>query len=53
VGLRPEDDYFEACSSAWGFYINDSLRRLIAGGRAEPDSRQTTATQGEGAHERA
>jgi hypothetical protein len=31
-GLVPGFDCFEACSSAWGFYINVSLRRLITTG---------------------
>ncbi|MGH8987273.1 MAG: SRPBCC family protein [Acidimicrobiales bacterium] len=29
VGLVPEFECFGACSNAWGFYINSSLRRLI------------------------
>jgi uncharacterized protein YndB with AHSA1/START domain len=32
LGLVPEFECFEACSSAWGFYINGSLRRLITTG---------------------
>lgn len=32
VGLVPENQCFTACSSAWSYYINGSLRRLIAGG---------------------
>lgn len=32
VGLIPAFDCFESCSDAWGFYINGSLRRLIATG---------------------
>jgi len=31
-GLVPEFDCFEACSSAWGFYVNGSLKRLITTG---------------------
>jgi hypothetical protein len=31
-GLVPRFECFEACSSAWGFYINVSLRRLITTG---------------------
>ncbi len=27
--LVPEFECFEACSSAWGFYVNGSLKRLI------------------------
>jgi len=34
-GLMPAVECFDDCSSAWGFYINGSLRNLIAGaGRA-------------------
>ena len=31
VGLVPEVECFTACSSAWGFYINGSLRSLMRG----------------------
>jgi hypothetical protein len=31
-GLTPAAECFEACSSAWAFYIGGSLRRLLAGG---------------------
>jgi len=31
-GLVPEFECFDSCSSAWGFYINGSLRRLIVTG---------------------
>jgi uncharacterized protein YndB with AHSA1/START domain len=30
VGLTPEVECYEKCSSAWGYYINTSLKRLIA-----------------------
>jgi len=30
-GLVPEGECYDACSSAWGSYINGSLRGLIAG----------------------
>lgn len=36
LGLVPESDCFDSCSSAWGFYINDSLRRLITTGEGQP-----------------
>jgi uncharacterized protein YndB with AHSA1/START domain len=36
-GLVPEFECFEACSSAWGFYVNGSLKRLIATGYGEPN----------------
>jgi uncharacterized protein YndB with AHSA1/START domain len=32
LGLVPEFECFDRCSSAWGFYINGSLRHLIATG---------------------
>ena len=28
-GLRPEVECFEACSNAWSYFVNDSLRRRI------------------------
>src|SRR6185312_9991793 len=39
VGLVPEFDCFEACSTGWTHYVGDSLRRLITTGRGKPDSR--------------
>ena len=35
VGLVPEHECFDTCSNAWGFYINNSLRRLITTGKRE------------------
>jgi uncharacterized protein YndB with AHSA1/START domain len=32
LGLVPEFECFDACSSAWGFYVNGSLKRLITTG---------------------
>ena len=37
VGLTPESECFDSCSSAWGFYINTSLRDLITTGQGEPN----------------
>lgn len=37
VGLVPAEECYVACSDAWGFYINGSLRNLIATGKGEPD----------------
>jgi hypothetical protein len=31
-GLRSDFECFETCSSAWGFFVNGSLRRLITTG---------------------
>jgi uncharacterized protein YndB with AHSA1/START domain len=36
-GLVPEFECFDACSSAWGFYINKSLHDLIVKGRGDPN----------------
>jgi hypothetical protein len=36
-GLVPEVECFGACSNAWGFYINGSLRSLITSGKGEPN----------------
>ena len=36
-GLVPEFECYEACSSAWGFYVNGSLKRLITTGEGEPN----------------
>ena len=32
VGLVPSVECFEQCSSAWGFFVNGSLKRLITTG---------------------
>jgi hypothetical protein len=37
VGLVPEGECFESCSSAWAFYINSSLRDLITKGKGAPN----------------
>jgi hypothetical protein len=37
VGLVPEYECFDSCSNAWGFYINSSLRSLIATGKGAPN----------------
>ena len=40
VGLVPEYECFDNCSSAWCFYINGSLRRLITTGAGEPNRQE-------------
>lgn len=40
LGLNPEVECFDGCSSAWGFYINTSLRNLIATGKGDPNKRE-------------
>lgn len=37
VGLVPVHECYNACSDAWGSYINGSLRSLITTGKGEPD----------------
>ena len=44
-GLVPDYQCFDACSNAWGMYINSSLRNLITGGQAQP--KQTEKAAGE------
>jgi hypothetical protein len=36
LGLVPEYECFDLCSNAWGFYIKESLRSLIATGTGQP-----------------
>jgi hypothetical protein len=37
VGLIPDFECYDACSSAWGSYVNGSLRDLITSGKGEPN----------------
>jgi hypothetical protein len=36
-GLVPDYQCFDKCSSAWGFYINDSLKSLITTDKGDPN----------------
>ncbi len=40
VGLVPEVECYEACSNAWGGYINSSLRNLITKGKGQPNPKE-------------
>jgi len=40
LGLVPEHECFNACSSAWGSYINGSLRSLITTGKGQPNPKE-------------
>jgi Activator of Hsp90 ATPase homolog 1-like protein len=40
LGLVPESECFNACSNAWGSYINVSLRSLITTGKREPNQKE-------------
>jgi hypothetical protein len=42
-GLVPKDECFDACSNAWGSYINGSLRSLITTGRGQPNQKEKVA----------
>jgi hypothetical protein len=37
VGLVPAIECYDGCSGAWGFYVNESLRDLIAKGKGQPN----------------
>lgn len=39
-GLVPDFECFEDCSSAWGFYINTSLKNLITSGKGRPNEEE-------------
>ena len=39
-GLVPGIECFGACSSAWGDYINNSLRNLVNTGKGQPTSKK-------------
>lgn len=43
IGLTPESECFDSCSSAWAFYINTSLRDLIVSGDGEPSPEEVAA----------
>jgi hypothetical protein len=40
VGLVPEFECYDQCSSAWGFYINNSLKSPITKGQGEPNAKE-------------
>ena len=40
VGLVPAVECHEACSDAWSFYVNTSLRSLIETGEGQPESKE-------------
>ncbi len=37
VGLVPAVQCYGDCSGAWGYYVNDSLRKLITTGTGQPN----------------
>jgi len=40
LGLVPDFECFNACSNAWGSYINGSLRSLITTGKGKPNPKE-------------
>jgi Activator of Hsp90 ATPase homolog 1-like protein len=38
VGLVPGYECFDACSNAWGFYMNESLKNFITQGQGQPNA---------------
>jgi hypothetical protein len=41
VGLVPRFECYGGCSSAWGYYINESLRGLIEKGEGRPNMKES------------
>ncbi len=39
LGLVPEYECFDVCSTSWGSYINGSLKRLINTGKGHPNQK--------------
>jgi Activator of Hsp90 ATPase homolog 1-like protein len=39
-GLLPEHECYNACATAWGSYINGSLRSLITTGKGQPNEKE-------------
>lgn len=45
IGLVPAIECYGNCSSAWGFYINESLRGLITTGQGQPNQKEELAVE--------
>jgi hypothetical protein len=43
VGLAPTIECHGGCSGAWAFYVNESLRSLIATGKGDPARKEHRA----------
>jgi hypothetical protein len=41
VGLVPTIECYGKCAGAWGYYINESLRSLIATGKGDPNEKES------------
>jgi hypothetical protein len=51
VGLLPDHECYGACSNAWGFYINGSLRNLITTGVGHPNPKESGTAASPAEHE--
>jgi len=40
AGLVPQYECFDMCSTAWSFYINESLRNFITTGKGDPNEKE-------------
>jgi hypothetical protein len=40
IGLNPTVECYEDCNGAWGYYVNDSLRKLITTGKGGPEKKE-------------
>ncbi|HMB67171.1 MAG TPA: SRPBCC domain-containing protein [Candidatus Bathyarchaeia archaeon] len=40
MGLTPEVECYDACTNAWGGYVNSSLRNLISKGKGRPNRKE-------------
>ena len=45
LGLVPEVECYDACSNAWGGYVNSSLRTLITKGKGQPNRKEKTVRE--------
>lgn len=46
VGLTRAHECFDKCSKGWGYYVGESLRRLITTGTGQPDQKQDARAVG-------
>ncbi|HVY76041.1 MAG TPA: SRPBCC family protein [Puia sp.] len=46
VGLTPEQECYNGCSSAWNQYIGSSLKQLIMTGKGNPEPEKTSNPKG-------
>ena len=44
IGLAPQIECYDACSGAWSQYIRQSLWRLIATGKGQPQKKELAAS---------